>query len=99
HSHTGASGITGLSLSSWLARVGGHVAVNTKTLGWQPGCKCGAEVEPCICLDPFSGSGTVAVVAYRLGRDYIGIEASPEYVQMSEKRLKPYKQQIKLNLK
>lgn len=41
-----------------------------------------------IVLDPFMGSGTVAVVAKQLGRDYIGIEANPEYVKMAEQRLK-----------
>lgn len=31
----------------------------------------------CIVLDPFMGSGTVAVVAANLGRDYIGFEPIP----------------------
>lgn len=40
-----------------------------------------------IILDPFSGSGTTAVVASGLNRNYIGIEISPEYCKMSESRL------------
>jgi len=40
-----------------------------------------------IILDPFSGSGTTAVVAKALGRNYIGIEISPEYCKKSEARL------------
>ena len=40
-----------------------------------------------ICLDPFIGSGTVALVARKLGRDYIGIELSESYVMMAKKRL------------
>lgn len=41
-----------------------------------------------VILDPFMGSGTTAVVAAGLGRDYIGIELSEEYVHLSEERLK-----------
>lgn len=38
-------------------------------------------------LDPFLGSGTTAIVALGLKRNYIGIELSPEYCKMSEKRI------------
>jgi len=53
-------------------------------------------VEPCIkagsreggvVLDPFSGAGTTAVVAKKLGRRYIGLELNAEYVAMSERRI------------
>ena len=40
-----------------------------------------------IVLDPFMGSGTTAVVAKMLGRNYIGIELSSEYIIISNKRL------------
>jgi site-specific DNA-methyltransferase (adenine-specific) len=40
-----------------------------------------------IILDPFMGSGTTAVAARALQRDYIGIEISPEYCAMAQKRL------------
>jgi site-specific DNA-methyltransferase (adenine-specific) len=40
-----------------------------------------------LILDPFMGSGTTAVAAKRLGRDFVGIEISPEYVEMSKKRI------------
>lgn len=40
-----------------------------------------------IILDPFMGSGTTAVSAKGLGRNYIGIELSPEYCQSAEKRI------------
>ena len=39
-------------------------------------------------LDPFAGSGTTLAVAKKLGRDYLGIELSKEYVGKIKKRLK-----------
>ena len=48
---------------------------STKTLGWAASCKCkDAEVVPCTVFDPFTGSGTTAVVALQHGRNYIGTE-------------------------
>lgn len=38
-------------------------------------------------LDPFNGSGTSAVAAKQLNRQYIGIEQNPEYVQITKDRL------------
>ncbi len=56
--------------------------------GWQPGCDCNAgEPIPCVVLDPFMGSGTVAVVARNLNRSSIGCELNPEYVRIIKKRL------------
>ena len=40
-----------------------------------------------VVLDPFFGTGTTGVVAKRLGRDFIGIERSPEYADLARKRL------------
>jgi site-specific DNA-methyltransferase (adenine-specific) len=39
-------------------------------------------------LDPFSGSGTTAVVASKLKRKYTGIEISKKYTKESEERIK-----------
>ena len=53
-------------------------------------------VEPCIkagtkagdvVLDPFCGSGTTGKVAVKLGRDFIGIELNPEYIELAKKRI------------
>lgn len=38
-------------------------------------------------LDPFSGAGTTGLVAKKLGREYVGIEMNPEYVEMSRRRI------------
>ncbi|HRE46229.1 MAG TPA: site-specific DNA-methyltransferase [Aggregatilineales bacterium] len=43
--------------------------------------------ETDIVLDPFMGSGTTAVVARSLKRDFVGIELNPEYVAMAQRRL------------
>lgn len=52
-------------------------------------------IEPCILagsrrggivLDPFFGSGTTGRVAAANGRDYIGIELNPDYVQIANRK-------------
>lgn len=62
-------------------------------------------IEPCVLagcpvggvvLDPFFGSGTTGEVAVQNGRDYIGIELNPDYIDISKKRLECV--QMKLNL-
>jgi modification methylase len=40
-----------------------------------------------IALDPFVGWGTTAVAARNLGRDYVGIDLSPEYCSLARERL------------
>ena len=40
-----------------------------------------------VVLDPFMGSGTTAVVAKKMNRNYIGFELNPEYIEISNKRL------------
>lgn len=54
-----------------------------------------ALIEPCILagsrpgdtvLDPFMGSGTTAQVATDLGRQFIGCELNPKYVELHELR-------------
>ncbi len=38
-------------------------------------------------LDPFLGSGTTGLVADQLSRDWVGIEISPVYAKMAQKRI------------
>jgi DNA modification methylase len=51
-------------------------------------CGCNAPAKPGVVLDPFMGSGTTAIVAERLGRDWLGIELKPEYVEMATERIR-----------
>jgi len=48
--------------------------------------KASSNKGDCV-LDPFSGSGTTCVVAARLGRHYIGLDISPDYVRQSRRRI------------
>lgn len=72
-----------------LNYAGGHGS-NTRavnTLGWQPTCDCHADTRPGLAYDPFMGAGTVALVAQRHGRDYLGSELNPEYVTLARMRV------------
>jgi tRNA G10 N-methylase Trm11 len=51
-------------------------------------CGCGAGFKSGIVLDPFMGSGTTAIVARRLRRSWLGIELSPEYIEIAIARLR-----------
>lgn len=64
---------------------GGHFATMPEDL-----------VEPCIragcpegglVLDPFSGAGTVGVVAAKLQRRYVGVELNADYIDIARKRI------------
>ena len=58
-----------------------------KTMGWKPTCRHVGDPVPAVVYDPFMGSGTVGLVAYKLNRHYIGTELSPEYIDMAERRI------------
>jgi modification methylase len=49
--------------------------------------RCIESTDAEIILDPFMGSGTTAMAAKQLGRNYVGIELSPEYCQLAEDRI------------
>jgi len=40
-----------------------------------------------VVLDPFMGSGTTAIAAKRLGRQFAGFELNPDYCAIIEARL------------
>lgn len=65
---------------------GAHFAVYPKNLILPcilAGCPEGGTV-----LDPFTGSGTTAVVALENKRNFVGTELNPEYIQLAENRIK-----------
>jgi len=72
-----------------------HVPSSQRTNGVRcTECQCGKvtatdypEPRPCVVLDPFGGSGTVAMVADRLSRDAIVCELSTEYGDLITERL------------
>ncbi len=55
-------------------------------------CGCEAGWRRGVVLDPFFGSGTVGVVAERLGRDWLGIELNPAYAALAEQRIEQARQ-------
>jgi len=52
-------------------------------------CECEANVgaRPGVVLDPFIGSGTTAIVAEALNRDWVGIELNPEFAALANDRI------------
>ena len=79
---------------------GRHPRGNHKFVRWLPSCECEdwdvpfprydyvVPARPCTVLDPFGGSGTVGLVADRLGRDAILIELNPDYADMARERIR-----------
>jgi len=78
--------------SVWNVQVrpykGSHFAVYPPDL-IEPCVLAGSE-ENDIVLDPFMGSGTTAMVAKSLGRDYIGCELHEDYGNLIQKRVTEY---------
>lgn len=74
------------SSRSWK---GGDVPIATKiTAGWKPSCTCNSgDPLPATVLDPFGGSGTVAVGCDLHNRRSIIVELNPEYCDLAEKRI------------
>jgi DNA modification methylase len=64
---------------------GAHFAVMPEALV-QP-CVLASSTEGDTILDPFTGSGTVAVVALQHNRNFIGTELNPEYASIAEQRI------------
>lgn len=65
---------------------GAHFAVYPENL-IQPCVLAGCPKDGTV-FDPFTGSGTTAVVALKNGRNFVGCELNPEYVKIAEDRIK-----------
>ncbi|MDZ7733879.1 MAG: site-specific DNA-methyltransferase [Acidimicrobiia bacterium] len=68
-------------------RLGDVVASCDCTAGWRAGR----------VLDPFMGSGTVAIAAERNGRDWIGIELNPAFTAMARARVEALRRRTTTN--
>lgn len=72
---------------SWKG-YGGFTGTAVDTGLWASTCTCDAgEPQPAVILDPFMGSGTTAIVAEALGRDWVGCELSQEYADLAIARI------------
>ncbi|MFT3663044.1 MAG: site-specific DNA-methyltransferase [Gordonia sp. (in: high G+C Gram-positive bacteria)] len=56
-------------------------------LALTPTCECRVASEPGLVCDPFMGSGTTAVAAKTLGRDWYGIELNPDFADAARHRV------------
>lgn len=50
--------------------------------------------ETGVVIDPYCGSGTTMICANYLGFDYVGIDISSEYIEITKNRLADYKDEI-----
>jgi DNA modification methylase len=68
------------------------------TTGWQRTCNCQSdEVIPATVCDPFNGSGTTGRAALKLGRSYIGVDISREYLEdLSPERMSNIQMELAL---
>lgn len=49
-----------------------------------------------VVLDPFLGSGTTSLVAIKNGRNYIGYDTNPKYIELANRRIAGFTNQTKL---
>ena len=68
----------------------------TQKIGYTD-CSCNVGFKPGIVLDPFFGAGTTGLVALKQNKKFIGIELNKEYIEIANKRLKPFLEQRKLS--
>jgi site-specific DNA-methyltransferase (adenine-specific) len=60
---------------------------HTRKVGELRGCDCFAPTRPGLVLDPFMGTGTTALVAERLRRDWLGVELNSAYTKLAKRRI------------
>lgn len=82
----------------WSVATGGykgaHFAVFPPAL-IRPCVLASTKIEG-IILDPFMGAGTTAITALEEGRNFIGIELNPQYIEIANKRIANVSSQLKI---
>jgi DNA modification methylase len=86
--HLGTDGADGNTRNNYGGQQRWESYQAPATTGWRPTCGHADDPVPCVVLDPFGGSGTVAEVAYHLGRDAVIVDVKPEYLELAKVRLR-----------
>jgi len=60
---------------------------STKYETYYTDCGCNAGFHSGVVYDPFMGASTVAVVAKKNNRHYVGSELNADYIAMGDRRL------------
>jgi site-specific DNA-methyltransferase (adenine-specific) len=71
----------------WRRRVIRALGGTAMRAALAPTCDCQAPPEPGLVLDPFLGSGTTAVAAEQLQRDWLGIELNRDFAVLAQTRI------------
>jgi site-specific DNA-methyltransferase (adenine-specific) len=71
----------------WRRRVIRAIGGTAMRASLAPTCDCQAASEAGLVLDPFIGSGTTAIAAEELSRDWLGIELNPDFASMAAQRI------------
>lgn len=100
--------ITKKSPASWNTEKGAHTGIEGRyekrdlecvvkvPAGFAPTCSCDSAIGRPIVFDPFMGSGTVARVAERHNRDWLGVEIQPKYAPLQAARTSNVQKEIAL---
>jgi site-specific DNA-methyltransferase (adenine-specific) len=71
----------------WRRRVIRSLGGTATRAALAPTCTCKRASEPGLVLDPFIGSGTTALAAEKLGRDWLGVELNPQFASAAQDRI------------
>lgn len=74
-------------LKPWHRRVIRAIGGTAVLAALSATCDCPAPPERGLVLDPFLGSGTTALAAEQLQRDWLGIELNPDFARLAQTRI------------